>query len=111
MRRDPGPSWRERVRPHAAEIEPPDEDDVAMPPEEASVTLRTLPSLPEATKRADAPASMNAEALPARRADTDATRLGKAVHRVLEWAAASTADVNAGQAPIDLDDLARAAAA
>ncbi|HZT56934.1 MAG TPA: PD-(D/E)XK nuclease family protein, partial [Burkholderiaceae bacterium] len=50
--------------------------------------------------RPEAPA--RARAVP-RSPDTDATRLGKAVHRALEWAAASRADA--------LTDLAHAAAA
>src|SRR4030095_11667321 len=62
--------------------------------------LLTLPVL-ESEKREPA---ISASKVPGV-ADTDATRLGKAVHRVLEWATASAAG------SVDLTHLAQAAAA
>jgi len=60
------------------------------------------PALLKVLTLAPRPASAVPSGVSARRSDTDATRLGKAVHRVLEWGAASRL--------ADLTDLALAAA-
>ncbi|HEY0820173.1 MAG TPA: 3'-5' exonuclease, partial [Rhizobacter sp.] len=89
----PGPSWWARVEPVAQAWVPavPAQSDAAM---SGPVSLQVLPEGP--------PAAQQVPASP-RSPDTPATRLGKAVHRVLEWASQ--------QAPSDLAVLAEAAAA
>jgi ATP-dependent helicase/nuclease subunit A len=90
-----GPSWWARVQAHAM---PWSVADAPAAPASAieSVWLRVLPHwrAPDVTL-----------STPAAAADDAASRLGQAVHRVLEWAAAPTRPVAAG-----LDALAHAAA-
>jgi len=92
-----GPAWWARVAPLAAPWPLlPDVPDAGARPDAASVPF-TLRAIAPLSVRAPAPvASVGSP-------DTDATRLGKAVHRTLEWATGTPAD--------DLADLARAAAA
>jgi len=92
-----GPAWWARVAPLAAPWPLlPDVPDAGARPDAASVPF-TLRAIAPLSVRAPAPvASVGSP-------DTDATRLGKAVHRTLEWATGTPAD--------DLGDLARAAAA
>jgi ATP-dependent helicase/nuclease subunit A len=90
-----GPAWWARVAPLAAPWPAQDAPDgVERPAEVAPFTLKAIAPLP-AREPALAPESASP--------DTDATRLGKAVHRTLEWATASGGD--------DLSALAQAAAA
>jgi ATP-dependent helicase/nuclease subunit A len=104
-RRAAGPSWWERVEALATPWQVAD-SAVAEAPIGAPITLKVLaplqrPARLESSPAADAPS----------RADTDATRLGKAVHRVLEWATVGPrgSDVESIDAA-DLEDLALAAA-
>ena len=88
----PGLSWWERIAPMAR---PWVMSDLPISAESADavVTIKGLPLLPP---RLPAAARVAVE-------DTEATRLGKAVHRVLEWAA--------GSGSIDATELAQSAAA
>jgi ATP-dependent helicase/nuclease subunit A len=99
-RRLAGPSWWDRIEPLAAALPLTDIDAAdlapALPP---PAMLKVLPL----AARSDPPASQPSLS---RSPDTDATRLGKAVHRVLEWAAVSSASSSAD----DLADFAQAAA-
>ena len=106
LRPSPGVSWRQRLQPWAQQWTPaePRAGAPAAAGDAGFARLKTLPLL-------DAVA---AAAVPDRRApasadpvgDTDETRLGKAVHRVLEWASGAALDA----AALDLRELARAAA-
>ena len=97
------PSWWQRIEAHAVAWLP---DPSPVLPDALTadtVTVRCLP-LWDAAGLARTPAS---EGAPMQAADDDssASRLGKAVHRVLEWAAAP-----GRAAAVDLDALAAAAA-
>ena len=95
-RRAPGASWWDRIEPLAVALPLAEIDAVdlapAMPP---PARLKVLALVARPFSVAPQPSAP-------RSADTDATRLGKAVHRVLEWAAAGGVD--------ELADLAHAAA-
>lgn len=101
-RRVPGASWWDRIAPLAVVLAP----AVAIAAPESSTLpparLTTLAPLTRPGPMVRAPA---APCDPRESDDTDATRLGQAVHRVLEWAAAGAAP-DAGWA-----ELAQAAAA
>lgn len=90
-----GPSWWDRVEPWAEPWEPVPLPEATAAAGQGEVVLRTLPRLSLLP-----PAAPRAPSSP----DTDATRLGSAVHRVLEWASAT-------RAVPDLAALADAAAA
>ena len=83
-RRAPGPSWWDRIEPFATAS--PLADETAAPPIDAAPPPATLKVLAFGVR--PEPASPDPEA-PPRSPDTAATRLGQAVHRMLEWAAAS----------------------
>ncbi len=90
-------SWWQRIEPHAQAWQPQAVGQIRGVVSAASVSLEVLPAWHDA---AAAPAA----AEPARLAGDEASRLGQATHRVLEWAAAP------GAATPDLDALAAAAA-
>jgi ATP-dependent helicase/nuclease subunit A len=94
FRRAPAASWWQRVEPLAR----PFAFDHAAPP----VPMAALP--PARLKALHFEARPEAAWQPAASADTDATRLGKAVHRALEWAASTPSNA-------DHAELAGAAAA
>ena len=101
-RRAPGASWWDRIAPRAVALAP---AAATAPPASSTpppVRLKTLAPLTRSGPIAPAPAATRD---PRDSDDSDATRLGQAVHRVLEWAAAATAP-DASWA-----DLAQAAAA
>lgn len=90
------PSWWDQVSPHVPPWTPP--AGVALPKAgsgRAAPPLRLVPALPASLRPAAEPPSF---------AGSPSTRLGQAVHRVLEWATASGDDVA-------LEDLAAGAAA
>lgn len=101
------PSWWQRLQPWAAPL------PVLAPPEHrraAAAQAALLPVVP-AWSRAGAPA-----ATPALAADDGASRLGQAVHRVLEWAAVGAdpdlprlAQAAAGEFRVDPREVARLA--
>jgi len=103
-RRAPGASWWDRIAALAAALPLADADAVdlapAMPPP-ARLKVLTLAARPDAI----AP-----RATSLRSPDTDATRLGKAVHRVLEWAAISSMSASISASTDELADFAQAAA-
>jgi ATP-dependent helicase/nuclease subunit A len=77
-----GPSWWEQVGPQATAWTPPAVAAGDPGRRHAGTVLKVLPGpLPEPVRRSE----------PLPDADTPATRLGKAVHRVLEWATAGSA--------------------
>ncbi|HJV61952.1 MAG TPA: UvrD-helicase domain-containing protein [Albitalea sp.] len=94
------PSWRQRLQAWAAPIEAASGAAPAGRPLEQAIALRELARWEAAAPAASAPA-------PARAQDDRASRLGQAVHRVLEWAAPST---GATRPAADLRALAAAAA-
>jgi ATP-dependent helicase/nuclease subunit A len=90
-----GANWWRQIEPEAVDWTPPPPTSAALTGHPAAPTPMRLPGpVPAATPRPCDPAA----------ADTPATRLGKAVHRVLEWS-------TAGSAGAGLDALADAAAA
>ncbi|MEP7101182.1 MAG: 3'-5' exonuclease, partial [Burkholderiales bacterium] len=99
-RRVPGASWWDRIEPLAAALPLADIGAAdlapALPPP-ARLKVLTLAARPE---------PLASQAVPQRSPDTDATRLGKAVHRVLEWAAVSSIQASADE----IADFAQAAA-
>ena len=85
-RRTAGASWWDRIEPLARALSV---GDAAAP----EVGLATLsPIRLKVLTLADRPAPAAPEPIAPSSPDTDATRLGKAVHRVLEWAVGSSAD-------------------
>ncbi len=96
-RRAPGASWWDRIEPlaAAAPFAGADASDAA-PATPPPAVLKVL-------KLADRPGLGSLQAAISRSPDTAATRLGKAVHRVLEWSAAASSTSA-------LADLAQAAA-
>ena len=84
--RAPGSSWWDRIEPLAAALTLADSDPVSLAPSPPPLVMLKVLTL------AAPPAPVAPQATSPRSPDTDATRLGKAVHRVLEWAAASPAD-------------------
>jgi ATP-dependent helicase/nuclease subunit A len=111
-RRLPVASWWDRVVPLSEAWVMENMDSLASlagPPGLPAVPpamLLALPSLqkPDRLPR-KAPIAVDARPVVAKDYDTDATRLGKAVHRVLEWTTGAAPDADA-----DMDTLARAAA-
>ena len=103
--RTPRPSWWERVAPLAAVWSSDPTRALAAQPGSAAAPPATLQVLAP-LQRSD-PAAGATLPLPstARSPDTDATRLGSAVHRVLEWATAAPLARD-----VDLGPLAHAAA-
>ena len=100
LRPPPGLSWRQRLDPWVQRWTPA-EPRAGVPTaagDSAVARLKTLPALDAATVSAARP---SAEIM----VDTDQTRLGKAVHRVLEWASGAAR----GGVAADLAELARAA--
>jgi ATP-dependent helicase/nuclease subunit A len=99
--RSPEPTWWDRVSPEALPFELRDAPFPGAPPSEAAaaIELRTLPSW----HRDEPPAAMRSVSEGPPTAD-EASRLGQAVHRALEWAAARP------EAAADLGGLADAAA-
>lgn len=92
-----GPSWWGQVEPIGSPWVAPLADAAARGPVAGPPVLRRLPALPPAEP-------LTAAAAAASPASTPATRLGQAVHRVLEWA-------TGGAAAGDPAELAEAAAA
>jgi ATP-dependent helicase/nuclease subunit A len=102
-RRLPIPSWWDRVVPLA---EPWTIEHVASPVSSATpgglsavppARLLALPTLQRADRRPRRePVAVDARQGVAKGYDTDATRLGKAVHRVLEWTTGAAPDSDAG---------------
>jgi ATP-dependent helicase/nuclease subunit A len=88
-RRAPGASWWDRIEPLAAAWALP--DDALVAPVDAAPSPALLKTLSFAPRPQSA---AQAATVPERSPDTDATRLGKAVHRVLEWVTAPTAPVS-----------------
>ena len=88
------PSWWERVEPLAQAWLPTAVHQSGRAEAAGAIVVQTLPSW------TPAPTPLR----PAREADTDVSRLGQAVHRVLEWASAPAAP------PADIEQLAAAAA-
>ena len=90
-RRTAGASWFDRIEPFAAALTvdaaAPAANPVAVPP----IRLKVL-ALEHRPER------VTPETVLPRSPDTDATRLGQAVHRVLEWAVGSPADALGGLA-------------
>ena len=84
-RRAPGASWWDRIEPLAAAHPLPAAAVLPAAAAPPPATLKMLSFNPRAEPVARPPA------LPQRSPDTDATRLGQAVHRMLEWAAAAPA--------------------
>ena len=85
-RRTPAASWWDRVEALAAPLP---SDGAGAAPASAPIVPISLKTLPAVASRAQAaPAQRGAGNTADTDADTDATRLGKAVHRVLEWAGA-----------------------
>jgi ATP-dependent helicase/nuclease subunit A len=101
LRPPPGLSWRQRLDPWAQRWTPAEPLAVTSTAggDGAVARLKTLPPL-EGVAVASPRASAQSVA------DTEHTRLGKAVHRVLEWASGASPQ----DATMDLGDLARAAA-
>jgi ATP-dependent helicase/nuclease subunit A len=101
LRPSPGLSWRQRLDPWAQRWTPAEPLAVTSTAggDGAVARLKTLPPL-EGVAVASPRASAQSVA------DTEHTRLGKAVHRVLEWASGASPQ----DAAMDLGDLARAAA-
>ena len=97
-RRPLGASWWDRIAPFASPFT--GADPAAEKPLDAVVPSITLKVLTLAAR----PTPTKPRVVASRSPDTDATRLGKAVHRVLEWAAASH------DAGADWVDLTQAAA-
>jgi ATP-dependent helicase/nuclease subunit A len=90
LRHPPGPSWWDRVEPWATKwhLAADDSDMQAVAPTGTPlpVVLKTFALLHLKASAAAAPvARLNSP-------DTDATRLGKAVHRALEWATSQPLD-------------------
>ncbi len=105
--------WWARVEPLAtvwvpAWVPAPTNPAALAPSAAAPTALKQLPAWRDAATNGAAP---DRTAAIERSADTDATRLGKAVHRVLEWASAGGAGRAGDQPCADLADLAHAAAA
>jgi ATP-dependent helicase/nuclease subunit A len=98
-RRAPGASWWDRVEALAAAWPVPAAGPVLVEAPPPPATLKVLDAGPRTS-----PPSLRPAAAPPRGPDTDATRLGQAVHRTLEWAAA------APDSPADWASLAQAAA-
>ena len=103
LRPSPGLSWRQRLEPWAQPWAPaePQAGAAATAGDASIARLKMLPRLD-----VEAAASAPARSRPDADADTARTRLGKAVHRVLEWASGAA---SAG-GTVDLAELARAAA-
>ncbi len=106
-RRASGPSWWDRVAPLAPAWWP-DGAAVSVPTRRHATplpaTLKILPTL-KSRGQAEGRAMRPAEA---RSADSDATRLGQAVHRVLEWATVTTTPPADDAAVRELADAAAA---
>jgi ATP-dependent helicase/nuclease subunit A len=100
-RRASGLAWWDRLGTVAKEWSP--EHTVSMQPAHSEATAPVLLTLPLSDVLKRDPV-VSPSKIPGS-ADTDATRLGKAVHRVLEWATAPATG------PADLMQLAQAAAA
>jgi len=105
----PVSAWWERVAPLAMPWPSIDAPQVAASADAvaAEFTLRTIAPLP--------PRAVSAAPAAPRSPDTDATRLGKAVHRTLEWATSGAANGAAGALSVvaggvALGELAQAAA-
>lgn len=96
-----GLSWRQRLDPWAQRWTPA-EPRAGVPPAAGDSAVARLKTLPPLDAAPVAPPRPSAESS----ADTEQTRLGKAVHRVLEWASGAALD----SIPADLGELARAAA-
>lgn len=101
LRPPPGLSWRQRLDPWAPRWTPaePRAGAPAAAGDGAVARLKTLPPLDAVAMTLPRP---SAEPV----AETEQTRLGKAVHRVLEWASGAVPD----GAAADLGELAHAAA-
>ena len=106
LRPPPGLSWRQRLDPWARAWTPgePRPGAPAAAGDASIALLKTLPMLNAASVSVSASAAVRSGAESS--ADTAQTRLGKAVHRVLEWASGAAQQ----GAAADLGDLARAAA-
>jgi ATP-dependent helicase/nuclease subunit A len=92
MRPSPGLSWRQRLEPWAQGWVPPAEANVGAPPgigDASTAIVKVLPERAAANEETKADATARPASTPApSSAETEHTRLGKAVHRVLEWATA-----------------------
>lgn len=105
LRPPPAVSWRQRLDPWVQRWAPaePHAGVPAAAGDSAVARLKTLPPLDAAAAALLRP---SAESFTGTVGDTEQTRLGKAVHRVLEWASGAALD----SAAADLAELARAAA-